>query len=757
MTNPTHNQSDTLSQHRFGRSMAARLLRDKLARYTVGLGGISVIIAILLIFFYLVYIVMPLFASAEAKISTTYDLPQVQADNTQLLAIEEQNEIAVRYTDRGEAIFFSLQNGNIVSGPHQLLPRHAKITGFTAAQSVSGIVAYGLANGRVVVSKHDFDVSYQDDKRLIKPVISYPFGKKPVKVDKKGRPLKQVAIQSEEDRSSIAAITDDGRLVLTVLQKEESLLDDEAGTYEITTHELPPVENAQRVLLEPRQQMLYVIDSAGFINAIDIKDPTSVQFLSRANTVAEEEKISTVNFLSGGISLLIGTTQGKLSQWFPINAGAEANTLKRIRNFDSNADSITAFSAEERRKGFVTGDSDGNLVIYHSTAGRKVLAMPVSKVALSKIAVSPRADNILIEDVNRKLHVLHIDNEHPEVSWSVLWDKIWYEDYPEPDYTWQSSSASNDFEPKFSLTPLLFGTLKAAFYAMMIAIPLAIMGAIYSAYFMAPAMRQVVKPTIEIMEALPTVILGFLAGLWLAPVVEANLPGIFLLTILLPVGVLLFAFAWQRLPASIRLLVPDGWTALLLVPVLVILVWLAMALSQPMEALLFNGDMRTWLSSSLGLDFDQRNSIVVGIAMGVAVIPTIFTITEDAIFSVPKHLTNGSLALGATLWQTLTRVVLLTASPGIFSAVMIGMGRAVGETMIVLMATGNTPVMDLSIFQGMRTLSANVAVEMPEAEVDSTHYRILFMAALVLFMFTFVLNAGAEIIRQRLRRKYSSL
>ena len=185
--------------------------------------------------------------------------------------------------------------------------------------------------------------------------------------------------------------------------------------------------------------------------------------------------------------------------------------------------------------------------------------------------------------------------------------------------------------------------------------------------------------------------------------------------------------------------------------------WQAFALSSPMEALFFSGDMRSWLDNEMGIDFDQRNAMVVGVAMGFAVIPTIFSITEDAVFGVPKHLTNGSLALGATPWQTLTRVVLLTASPGIFSAVMIGFGRAVGETMIVLMATGNTPVMDLSIFQGMRTLSANIAVEMPESEVDSTHYRILFLAALVLFAFTFMFNTIAEVVRQRLRKKYSSL
>ena len=159
----------------------------------------------------------------------------------------------------------------------------------------------------------------------------------------------------------------------------------------------------------------------------------------------------------------------------------------------------------------------------------------------------------------------------------------------------------------------------------------------------------------------------------------------------------------------------------------------------------------------MGIGYDQRNSIVIGIAMGFAVIPTIFSIAEDAVFGVPKHLTSGSLALGATPWQSLVRVVLPSASPGIFSATMIGLGRAVGETMIVLMATGNTPVMDFSIFEGMRTLSANVAVELPESEVSSTHFRILFLAALVLFVFTFFFNTIAEIVRQRLREKYSTL
>jgi phosphate transport system permease protein len=303
--------------------------------------------------------------------------------------------------------------------------------------------------------------------------------------------------------------------------------------------------------------------------------------------------------------------------------------------------------------------------------------------------------------------------------------------------------------------PLAFGTLKAAFYAMLVATPLAICGALYTAYFMAPALRRKVKPLIELMAALPTVILGFLAGLWLAPEVEQHLPGIFSILIFMPMAVLLFAFLWNRIPMKWRKWVPEGWQPLILVPVVLVTGYLCLALSVPMELAWFDGDMRAWMRHEWGVDYAQRNALVVGIAMGFAVIPNIFSIAEDAIFSVPKHLSYGSLALGATPWQTLVGVVLPTASPGIFSALMIGLGRAVGETMIVLMAAGNTAIMDGNLFQGMRTLSANIAVEIGETAVDSTHFRVLFLAAFVLFMFTFVLNTFAEVIRNRLRTRYS--
>jgi phosphate transport system permease protein len=460
--------------------------------------------------------------------------------------------------------------------------------------------------------------------------------------------------------------------------------------------------------------------------------------------------------LAGGISLLVGDTTGRLAQWFPVRDHRNNHQLTFVREFHAQQAPITAIAPEHGRKGFVAADESGRIGLYHATSQRTLLVEKLAAQPIAALAMAPRANALLTEGATGNMTFSRIHNEHPEASWSALWQKVWYENYAEPEYIWQSSSASNDFESKFSLAPLTFGTIKAAFYAMLFAVPLALCGAIYTAYFMAPRMRQYVKPTIEIMEALPTVILGFLAGLWLAPFIETHLAGFFLVLMVLPVGVLAFAFLWSRLPARFHGGIADGWQAAVLIPVLCLLAWLGFGAGPLVEQQWFAGDLHGWFNRN-GIDFDQRNSLVVGLAMGFAVIPMIFSIAEDAVFSVPGHLTRGSLALGATPWQTLVRVVLLTASPGIFSALMIGLGRAVGETMIVLMATGNTPVMDMSFFSGMRTLSANIAVEMPESEVDSTHYRILFLAALVLFLFTFCVNTVAEVVRQRLRRKYSNL
>ena len=183
--------------------------------------------------------------------------------------------------------------------------------------------------------------------------------------------------------------------------------------------------------------------------------------------------------------------------------------------------------------------------------------------------------------------------------------------------------------------PITFGTIKAAFYAMLFAVPIAVAGAIYTAYFMNTGLRKVIKPTVEIMEALPTVILGFLAGLWLAPFVEMNLPGVMMIAVLLPFSTVLVAAIWHFLPQKLINRIPQGAHVIILLPVLLLVGYLSVLASPLVEDLVFDGDARAYINDIFG--FDQRNSLIVGIAMGFAVIPTIFSIAEDAIFSVPKH------------------------------------------------------------------------------------------------------------------------
>ena len=736
------------------RKRRMRALKDRFTRWYVLVGGLAVLAAITLIFFYLAYVVMPLFQGAELTSKKALEPAWLQQDAGKplLIALEEQNLVGVRVSDKGQALFFDTKTAAELRRVDLPLPPGTQVSSIGTDQPGSPLVVLGLSNGQALVFNHTYKISYPDNKKTISADIGYPYGQEPFSLDQQGRPLEHVSLNANDETLLLAGSTG-SQLHVMSLAREENMMTGEIST-EQKRIDLPQMtEPVKSIFIDPRQQWLYVINGRAQADVFNLRDNS---LNGRYKLLDDgQAQITASGQLVGGISLVFGDSKGGLQQWFMARDPDGEQRFKHIRSFKMGSAPIAQIDAEERRKGFIVLDNDGKLGVFHSTAHRTLLVEQATQGA-GTLAFSPRANRILIEE-GGKLHPLSLRNPHPEVSWSALWSKVWYENYDEPKYVWQSTASNTDFEPKLSLSPLTFGTLKAAFYAMILAAPLAIAAAIYTAYFMAPGMRRKVKPVIELMEAMPTVILGFFAGLFLAPYLEGHLPGVFSLFLLMPVGILLAGFAWSRLPESLRLRVPDGWEAAILIPVILFTGWFALTMSPFLETWFFGGDMRLWITNDLGITYDQRNALVVGIAMGFAVIPNIYSIAEDAVFSVPRSLTLGSLALGATPWQTLTRVVILTASPGIFSALMIGMGRAVGETMIVLMATGNTPVMEMNLFEGMRTLAANVAVEMPESEVGGSHYRVLFLAALVLLMFTFVMNTLAELIRQRLRKKYSSL
>ncbi|GGE99804.1 MULTISPECIES: ABC transporter permease subunit [Pseudoalteromonas] len=730
----------------------SRLFKDRFAKWGISAGGVMVLVALLLIFFYLLYVVQPIFESA--KVETRNSVKLQNASEVVGLGIEEQTEVAFLLGEKGSVDFYNVEKehfGKKITTLNAELP--SDVSSFASSAPFQGQYAYGLENGTVVVVAPKFLVTFPNNQRQLTPRLDYPLGDMALEVDDQGAAITKFAFSHYEDKTAVVALTADKRVLFSSFVGEENMFTGEVE-WNVERTELDIEGRVDELLISPDTTRTFV-RSANQIYVYDTRYPSEVEQIQLLAANEENANLVSTQLLAGANSLMLANDNGEVSQWFEVNT-EEGREFQKIRAFETSKQSKLNIFTEFYRRTFFTAGANGELGIYYTTSDAKLWQGKVSDGPIQNFAIAPRSNAALVL-ADDALKVIEIHNEHPEVTWSALWQEVWYEGYPEPGYIWQSTSASDDFESKFSLVPISFGTIKAALYAMLFAVPIALSAAIYTAYFMSSELRKVVKPTVEIMEALPTVILGFLAGLWLAPLIEEHLPAIVGLLVLLPIGILLTAFGWNKLPASIRHRVPEGSHSILLIPVVIFIGWLSFAMSNSIELWMFDGNVRQYLTNELGMTFDQRNSLVVGIAMGFAVIPTIFSIAEDAVFSVPKHLSNGSLALGATQWQTLVRVVLLTASPGIFSAVMMGLGRAVGETMIVLMATGNTPIMDWSIFQGMRTLAANIAVEMPESEVGSSHYRILFLAAFVLFIFTFVFNTVAEFVRQQLREKYSSM
>lgn len=733
-----------------------RLLKDRAACWGVTLGGGLVLMALLLIFFYLLYVVEPIFRGVEIEQQQTFVVPG--QGQTMAMGMEEQSEIGYRFSDSGELTFFALKQkpGTDWQAGEVLLSEQVadSPTAFAATQPQNKRYAYALADGQARVIEPKFRSQFTNGRRLTTPQVGFANDGDLIQVDPQRRTLTQLAYEYDGESQLFAAVTADNKVIVNLLQASRSFL---SGTVELKSKftELPLTGTVDNIVVTPNLRQVFVRQGNRFY----------VFDVSRTGAVSERQllnidrrrfgEVTSMQLLAGASSVMFGHANGRVTQWFEVS-GENGRQYQYIREFQAGNSAIKDVVAEYYRRTFYTVSETGEVGVFHTTSQADLYFAHVDKLRADRIVIDPRANTLLMESGD-ELISFKLENEHPEVSWSGIWQEVWYEGYPEPQYVWQSTSGSDNFEPKFSLVPISFGTIKAAAYAMLFAVPIGLAAAVYTAYFMSPSVRKVVKPTVEIMEALPTVILGFLAGLWLAPIIEHYLPGIIATIILVPLAIVLFAMLSSVLPKAWRNRFTDGRAALILVPVVAFVGWFSFELSPLVERVMFGGNVREYITNELGITFDQRNSLVVGIAMGFAVIPTIFSIAEDAVFSVPRHLSNGSLALGATTWQTLTKVVLLTASPGIFSAVMMGLGRAVGETMIVLMATGNTPIMDWNIFEGMRTLSANIAVEMPESEVGSSHYRILFLAAFVLFIFTFAFNTVAELVRQRLREKYSSM
>src|SRR5713101_2586556 len=734
-------------------------LADQTARVVITAGGVAIILSIVAILFVIVAETLPLWKSpvAQPEPAISLDLAAGEgAGHALAVGVEEYQEIAYVVTAAGTIDFLSLADSHLLQR-YQIKALTDQRPTAAYRDGIHHIIAVGTAGGAVVPLKINFSAQFQDGKRTITPEVKEG---QPLQVDPQGRPITALVYQEEEGKTATAALVGP-RTLLFFAQKEQTSLLGPAGVEEYRSDLSVALKaDVTALALDRVQSNLLAGTSSGEVYHWQIDEPERPVLV---DTFAPGQKtgagISALEWILGDRSIIVGDTTGGVSVWFQVRdpQNPQAAPYRQIHVLRSHAAPVTAIAPSPRDKGFLTADAKGTVLLHHATSERTLLELHTGGDSLGVLTFAPKADGALAIDTHGRLFRWHLHNPHPEINLRTLFGKVWYEGYAQPEYTWQSSSGSDDFEAKFSLTPLAYGTLKGTFYALLLAVPMSICAAIYTSQFMHPSLRNIIKPTVEVMAALPSVVLGFFAGLWLAPRIEKLVPAVFLMLVALPLVTLVASFFWRLIPLAVRNRCKPGVELAFLGPLLLLTLYACVSVNGQIEAALFHGNFPQWLYDTTGVHYDPRNSLVVGFAMGFAVIPIIYTISEDALSNVPQHLISGSLALGATRWQTAIRVVLPTASPGLFSAVMIGFGRAVGETMIVLMATGNTPVMDFSPFNGFRALSANIAVEISEAPYGGTLYRVLFLAALLLFVMTFLVNTAAELVRQRLRERYSRI
>ncbi|HYB99518.1 MAG TPA: ABC transporter permease subunit [Candidatus Limnocylindrales bacterium] len=847
----------TQPKRRYRRALSTRpsvRLADAAARTLIRIGGIGTIVAVSTVCLFLVWVAAPLFG--RDRLEQPAPVAHLGAgESVVALAADDTGSVLWTYTSQNRFVVMAAATGVVLE---ELRPLVQAPAAYSFAIG-SGEAIFGFADGSTRLLRVEFHTEYREPSALPEAARSRATGERfvlegkvaervgidqfalrgvrvsvdePIAVSQLG--LHAVDLTRTPSGPAFASLDVGGVLRVTQVSRSRNFLtgkdkltaeSGELALRPVADHGLP-----QWVSLSGLANQALAVWKDGLAVRVDVRDLTAPAIAEEIDLLPERDRtLTAVSLLNGKNTLLAGDSSGRLRAWMrspaPAMSTRDGLHLVLAHDLGSASAAVTSLATSTRTRSVAAGYADGSLRVFHVTTERLLAQAATDAGApVSAIAVAPGDRAVLAWD-GRVLRAA-LDSPHPEASLHAYLRPVWYEGYAAPEHMWQSSSASDDAEPKLGLWPLIFGTLKATVYSMLFGVPLALLAAIYTSEFLRPEARARVKPAIELMASLPSVVLGFLAALVIAPAMEGSVAHILAAVVAVPFALLLAAHVWQLLPRVVR----ARWEShrhFLAALALTGGAGMAVMAGPALERVLFGGDIRQWLDgqggsalggwlllttpaaalltmvasarlpqpapqpgaslparalvrfmagslitvavavslsaalSAAGLDlrggvlgtYVQRNAMVVGFVMGFAIVPIIYTIADDALSSIPESLRAGSLALGATPWQTAIRIVVPTAASGLFSAIMVGLGRAVGETMIVLMAAGNTPVLQWNVFNGFRTLSANIAVELPEAVRNSTHYRTLFLAALALFAITFALNTIAELVRQRFRER----
>jgi phosphate transport system permease protein len=718
---------------------------NKRARFIITLGGYGIIISILLILFFLLFQSLPLTFGASLKKLFSWNLNQKNL-RILLTGIDQYQELVYTLDESGEIRFFHLNDVVVIRRESFDLLENEMLLSVSKGVLGKELFAVGTNLGRILTAEIKMLPVYEGEGRKI--VSNFRIIDEFQADSNQTAHIEKLSFRENDEGLAVWSwVNHFGKLNIRVVEPNEG----EEFRYDLSANLGKEIITSITTSYDAKH--LIAGTELGELLWFELSDIEEI--VLKDNWKVYQKPVTYLSFLIGDNSLVIGSMSGKVEIWFPVRKQGNQFKFNPVHVFEPHPAAVTQIYASARNRSFITIDANGNVHLNYGSTGATQLTFERSDYPVQTAAIAPKSDGIVLIDQRDRISIYRLENEHPEATLLSLFGKVWYEGYPKPEFVWQSTGGADEFESKLSLIPLIFGTFKGTLYAMFFSIPLAILAAIYVSQFAPKRMARIVKPAVEIMAALPSVVIGFLAGLYFSPLFEKHLMTLFLFLVFMPVTFFLAIFILRLIPEHRRMQWRSGWEILFIIPYAILAFYLASILSHSLETILFTGDIKQWIYQVFNQPYDQRNSMVVGFALGFAVIPIIFTISEDALSNVPESLSSASLALGASRWQTVRRIVIPAAAGGIFAAIMLGFGRAIGETMIVLMATGNTPIIDLSPFNGFRAMSACIAVEIPEAPVGGTLYRVLFLTALLLFIFTFTINSISAIISDRLRKKYA--
>ncbi len=878
------------SRHRRDRNSSWWVrVSDRVAKQVITIGGIGTILVVMLVVLVLLGNVLPLFQGNSVSVLTTVPLTNVDqpADAKVVSAstLDAATPVACGVDEYFELLWI-LHRGDYVTvrsiASGQLLSTHAasnesvpkpsgEIECCSVADNDSSMLA-GYADGSIrpitlaiqveFISEADVPMEIASSlhsgaashdgvlyrsmssglvrKQLISEVVFHPrisVFDAPVRCVDWRNP--QAASSFDESQAWTWGATDGHSIAMGVIDNKvngfSGSITQETKTWshvpELTDHSAAVIG----LMVGSRSEQIQSLDAKGRVVVWSPSGESElIAGLIHTSLAGTESKAIVSVPLLGRSTLMIGSESGHIES-VAATATPKGQELLSIHRFAGQDGPIADLAASPESRIVAAQFQSGKGAVYYVPTNRQLVSwqsQPVQGASFHPrvfFAANAACVGLLTET---QVDLWRLNVPFPEASLSSFFSRIWYEGYGSPQHIWQSSTGTVEGEYKFGFWPLIFGTLKATFFSMLIGAPIALMAAIFGSEFMSSRWRARVKPVIELMASVPSVVLGFIGALVLAPILRDNLMAVLLSVVAVLFFFLLSSNLWLIIPSTVAIRLRH-----LRLPILFVLiplgVLIATQLADSVESILFNGNLIQWLSShdgsgwsgwfclalfpvsllvawffsgplnpyvqrvarrmsplrfsivhlglfgcatlatlmisaiaagclsTFGMDprgsvlgaYQERNALLVGGILGFAIIPLIYTISEDALQSVPQHLRSASLGCGATVWQTTIRVVIPTAMSGLFSAMMIGFGRAVGETMVVLMAAGNTPVMDVNPMNGYRTLSATLATELPEAARGSTHFHALFLAAFLLFCFTLVANTVAEIVRLRFRKR----